>query len=446
MGEQTYSTKDLKRHLTRKDLMVIAIGQIMGAGILSMTGIAIAMTGRSVPLAFLISALLVIVVSVPLIVLNGSARFRGGQYSMICTLVSPMWGGFFSMILLAGNFSLSVYALSFADYWMALFGFGSRKLIAFLILTALYVLNLFGTDKISKFQRVIVMVLFFALILFTVRGLPHVESQYIGEDFFARGMNGLFTAAALLTFSTTGAFATANLSAEAVHPTRDVPFVIIVSTGAVALLYAVMSIVAAGVLPLPVVANQPLTFVAQRVLSSGEYVYFVVGGALFGLIAPMASQLAWSTKPILQASVDGWFPKGFAKLSKRYNSPVVLLTLLYIIGTIPILAGLDIAAVSSVALIVTQCNNILLALALFGLRRKYPEYWNRSKFKVGEAKLRAIAFGAIFVSLMQIYMLSKELEPWLIVATAAMTLGAIAFSFVRYRSGRIRMEISMEEE
>ena len=45
--KQTFSsTKDLNRTLGKKELMGIAIGQIIGAGVMSMMGVAIAMTGR----------------------------------------------------------------------------------------------------------------------------------------------------------------------------------------------------------------------------------------------------------------------------------------------------------------------------------------------------------------------------------------------------------------
>lgn len=55
--KQTFSsTKDLNRTLGKKELMGIAIGQIIGAGVMSMMGVAIAMTGRSANLAFMLSA------------------------------------------------------------------------------------------------------------------------------------------------------------------------------------------------------------------------------------------------------------------------------------------------------------------------------------------------------------------------------------------------------
>ena len=52
----SYTHLDLNRTLGKKELMGIAIGQIIGAGVMSMMGVAIAMTGRSANLAFMLSA------------------------------------------------------------------------------------------------------------------------------------------------------------------------------------------------------------------------------------------------------------------------------------------------------------------------------------------------------------------------------------------------------
>ena len=60
------STKDLARVLGKKELMGIAIGQIIGAGIMSMMGVAIAMTGRSANLAFMLSAVFTMCTFFPL--------------------------------------------------------------------------------------------------------------------------------------------------------------------------------------------------------------------------------------------------------------------------------------------------------------------------------------------------------------------------------------------
>ena len=61
------STKQLKQCLGFWDLMGASVGQIIGAGIMTLLGAAIAMTGRSVPVAFLIAAVITICQYAPLV-------------------------------------------------------------------------------------------------------------------------------------------------------------------------------------------------------------------------------------------------------------------------------------------------------------------------------------------------------------------------------------------
>lgn len=55
----------MENKLDRKDLMSMAIGQIIGVGIMTMTGIAIGFTGRSVNIAFIIAGIITIITSIP---------------------------------------------------------------------------------------------------------------------------------------------------------------------------------------------------------------------------------------------------------------------------------------------------------------------------------------------------------------------------------------------
>lgn len=75
----TPAAGELKRNMGRMDLVSIAVGQIIGAGIMAMTGTAIGMTGRSVNLAFVIAGILCILTAIPQILVGGTARFKGGQ-------------------------------------------------------------------------------------------------------------------------------------------------------------------------------------------------------------------------------------------------------------------------------------------------------------------------------------------------------------------------------
>lgn len=51
------------------------------------------MTGRSVPVAFLIAAVITICQYAPLVFIAGTVRLRGGQYTMITMLTGKKYAG-----------------------------------------------------------------------------------------------------------------------------------------------------------------------------------------------------------------------------------------------------------------------------------------------------------------------------------------------------------------
>lgn len=147
------TTKDLKRVLTFKDLLLTSIGGIIGAGIMSIMGITIGMTGRSVPISLLFAAVFVLLGITPII--SGTVRIRGGQYTMVGMLAGKKLSGLFIIINVATNISLSMYALSFADYFLAFVPQVPRKLIAIAVLTLFWALNMFGIDKMAKLPELV---------------------------------------------------------------------------------------------------------------------------------------------------------------------------------------------------------------------------------------------------------------------------------------------------
>lgn len=176
------STKQLKQVLGFWDLMGASVGQIIGAGIMTLMGAALALTGRSVPIAFVIGAVLIVFMYLPLIIICGTVRVRGGQYTMTAMLAGQKLAGAFSIVFIFQNIGLSMYALSFASYFISLFGFGSQKLVALVVLTLFFVLNCLGIDKFARVQNVIVVCLVAALVLFAAFGVGRIQPGYFASD------------------------------------------------------------------------------------------------------------------------------------------------------------------------------------------------------------------------------------------------------------------------
>ena len=443
MAKQGSSTKQLKQTLGFWDLMSTAIGQIIGAGIMTLLGSAIALTGRSVPFAFLISAILVVGYAIPKILICGAVRARGGEYTMIAMLGGKRMAGIYTVVNTLSNLSLAMYSLSFASYFISLFGFGNEKVIALIVTTVFFVINIIGVDIMAKFQNIIVVMLCIALAMFAVMGIGHVQPDYFENGFLTGGIGGLLQAGGLLTFAVGGSTVVANLSAEAKNPTRDIPVVMLVSTLVVAVLYGVIGVVAAGVLPVEQVAGQNLAMVAEYVLSRPMYVFFMTFGAMFALISTLNAQFAWATKPILQGCDDGWLPQSLAYLHPKFKTPVVLLAILYVIAVVCIISGLSISILGNLALIMTTLAVAIICAFTWRLPTICPKGWANSKFKVSTPVLWIIVVFSTACAVFNIWLNVTQLSFGLIVGNVVLLIISIIFAEVR--KDKVDMSPSYEE-
>ena len=438
------STKELKRVLTLKDLMGIGIGQVIGAGIMSLMGVAIALTGRSAPISFLLSALLVLIGSIPTVIISSVVRLRGGNYTMAALLSGKTMAGIIMFVYIITN--ISMYALSFSDYAMAFLPSAPRQLIAFAILTVIFGINILGVDKMAKVQNVIVAVMCVALLAFAAFGVGKVSPDYFTEGFMPNGIGGILQASAILIFATNGAFMVVSLSGEAKNPTRDIPLAIILSTALVSVLYAVLGVVASGVLPVAEVAGKTLDVVAKEIMPSGVYVFFVVGGAMFALLSTLNAQFASSPKVILQGCVDGWLPKQIGYLHPKYKTPVVIMAFFYVIGLLPIFFGLDIEEIASSATLVSQVAATLINLCILRLPKLMPEAWERSKFHMPQKLLVLLTVLCLAIGIFNIVVLATTMTLPLLIGNIVIFVAMLFYIVLRNRSGNVHMEISYEEE
>lgn len=158
------------------------------------------------------------------------------------------------------------------------------------------------------------------------------------------------------------------------------------STVFVAIIYAFIGIVASGVLPIAEVEGQSLSLVAAEIFPKPLYVFFIIGGGMFAVASTLNASFSWCTKGLLVAAEEGWLPKQAAYIGKR-GTPVVLLTIFYIVGAIPILTGMSIDVISRLG------NGLSLIYVLFPIacgyliHKKNPEAMAKTTFKMGKTPL-----------------------------------------------------------
>ena len=447
MAEQVSSTKLLEQKLGFWDLMGSAIGQIIGAGIMSLMPAAIAMTGRSVPFSFLIAAVITCAGAIPYIFICSCVRLRGGAYTQLALLAGKTFAGMNVITGILGNMSLAMYGLSLAAYVGPLFGApeSSHKWIGLGILTLFFVLNLLGIDAFAKIQNSMVVVLIISLIMFGVMGITKVNwgNYFSNEDgqFMLNGVMGMCQAAGLLTFATGGATIIVSFSAEAKNPTRDIPLVIIISTLFVAALYGVLAFVGAGVLPIDQIGSS-LVNVAKHILPTPLYYVFIIGGAGCALASTLNNQLATSPKPIMAQCDDGWLPQSFAALNKN-KVPYKIMTMFYIIGAVCCVSGLSVSVLGNLSLVLSGIVGVIIAVSTARLPKLLPEQWAKSKFKVSDGLLKFWCVIALAGSLFSTYMNASSLKGTLLILNIVFIVAALAFGIIRGKS--VEMTVSYDD-
>ena len=318
--------------------------------------------------------------------------------------------------------SLAMYALSFAQYAVALLpSGGSEKIIALSVGTIFFILNFFGVDLMAKIQNLLVIVLLISLTMFAVFGLPSVDfgTYFSNADglFLSDGVTGFLTATAYLGFATGGATVILGVSAECKNPTKDIPFVIVTSTVGVALLYGLVATTASGVLPVAEVANQPLTLVAAEILPKPLYIFFIVGGAMFALATTLNSQ---------------------------YKTPWKIMLIFYIVLVVPILLDLEIAQISSLVQILGYINNLVLTTTAMKLPKMFPEAWEKSQFRVPIPVFYALMVITCIAILIQASFMLSSMNIKLILFNAATMAFGFFWAFYRYGSGKAKPTVSYE--
>ncbi len=441
------SDDGFNRVLTKKDLFGIAIGMIIGAGVMTLTGIGIGRTGRSVFISYLLAAVFALFFAVPSIISTSIARFKGGSYTIWSLVIGEKWAGVWLIVFFMGEMGICMYAMSFAEYFCALFPKISQNTVAIIIATFFFIMNYFGINVMSKIENIMTIFLVAAIILFVICGLPHVnyDSYFKQPGFITNGVSGIFAGAAFLNYALMGASELQSFAAEAKNPKKDIPGTIILSTLFLAVIFSLLSIVASGVLPTDSVVGKPLTLVAKVIFNKPLYLFFIIAGALGATATTLNVTVAFITKPLVFASRDGWFPAKMGELHPKYHTPHRWLIVWYLICVIPLALNLSVSQIADLVMFIMYGRTMIYALGFLKLPKIFPEQWKKSMFYMPNWAFTLLMLSCSVVAAYQLYANLINADPKMIMLNLVVLAGSIAYSLLRYKSGKVHMHPSWEE-
>jgi len=410
---------ELKRSLTFWDVFAIAMGQVIGSGIMVLIGIGIGFTAYAIPFAFILSAMLSIIKQLPIAFMGSAMPATGGLYVYCKRVLGPQVGFFYLAILTFTHILIALFALGFSQYAIALLPQLNPNLTAIGIMLLFYVVNLFGVKQAAAVQKVMIVFLLCGLSSLIFFGILEVDYNNFTEPekLLPQGWYGFGLACVVLSFSTGGAQYVSELGGEMKNPQHDLPRAIIYSTAIAAVFFALVSIVAVGILPIEQTAGKPLSEVAKAILPPSIYVAFIVGAGLFALATSINSTFSWATKSLLIACDDGWLPSKLAKVNKRFNTPHILLTIILIFGLTPIVAGKDLRYIIMLGGGLVFIYDLIPLIAAYRFSKELPEVFKNASMRLSEKSVKIISATGVLILIGQGTLSFSDIDQsgWLLV-------------------------------
>ena len=424
-------------------LVCIASGNVIGAGIITTTGLAIAETGRSVWISYGLAVLFGFLWIFPAAIFSSIAKYKGGAYTMVTACLGERAGGVYALWWLPMFLMMGVMGNALGLYINSVLPFISAKWCGIIACTLFYVVNLFGTRAMAKLQNPLTVFLLVCLVSFAVIGFFHLNEGALdiaSSEYYLNGGLGLLDGLMLLIYSTSGHSLVSGCSWDAARPKKDIPLAIIISTGIIFVLYTTVSFVAGNVLPVEEVAGQPLTYVAQVLFPGALFVLFIVGGPIMALATSSNAGYATMAAPVMGAIRNGWLPKGIARANK-YGAPWILYTVMWLVGVIPMLFDVSLSAMTAYTVMTMRLSGLIVVIAAFTIPVKFKDAWKSSWLHMPNWLYYTIMGIAIVSNLIAIVLNVRTiaLPAFILNLVVVAVLGAIALG--RFAAGKTRVNV-----
>jgi len=408
---RTRQEANLKKVLGLSDVLGFVFGQIVGAGVLILTGIGIGLTGKGIVVAFIITGLINCITVLPMAQLASAIPVTGAGYRYSSMLMGPKWGFLWQIGIIVSKITIALFALSFAEYLQGLFPAAPIVPTALIMLTFFYVLNLVGIKTAATTQKYLVLIKISGLLVFAAWGISSIDITSFAstEAIMPNGLDGLLQAVGIVAYASYGGVMVAELGGEMKNPSRDIPLGILIGTIGSTLIYALIALVASGTLPIAEVANKPLSLVAKSVLPEPAYLYFMIAGAVISIGTTLNAVFQWVTKGMIVACEDGWLPRKLGEVNVKFGTPHYALTFFYILGVVTILSGISLGDIARLGFGFLLIVSIIPVLGCAFLPKKYPEQYAKALFRMKPSILYPCIGLAVVIMIGQVFYVLKGL-------------------------------------
>lgn len=379
---QSTQASSLKRCLNAKDLSMLGIGSIIGAGIFVLTGVAAAtQAGPGIIISYLFAGIICVFVALCYAELASALGGCGGayhyayascgklfawvigwalllQYSMNVATVAVGWSGYVINALKSVGINvpavLTGHAASNAIINLP------AMLIVFLIASILSL----GPAGSAKFNTVFVAIKLAVIAVFIGVGSYNINTSNF-DPFLPFGWKGVINGTGVIFFSFIGFDAIAAAAEETVDPQRNLPIGILLSLLFCVITYVLIAAVLVGMSNYTQLNNPSPIANALLVIGHPFIAGIIALGAIAGITTSILAVYYALTRMVLAMARDNMLPKFLGVLHQPSATPRVLIWLLSLIiatlaGLLPIMDMANLVNLSTLAIFIAVSSCLLI--------------------------------------------------------------------------------------
>ncbi len=243
---------------------------------------------------------------------------------------------------------------------------------AFIIVMLLTVVLVRGIRESAETNNVMVLLKIVAILLFVGFAIPVIHPKN-WHPFDPNGWAGILTGGSIIFFTYIGFDAVSTAAEETKNPQRDLPIGILLTLAICTILYIAVVVVLTGIVPWQTLVDDAAPVVnTMRRLHFGSVELAVLFGAIMGMISSLLVFQLGQARIWFAMSRDGLLPGVFSRVHKKFRTPDFSTWVAGLVVGIP--AGLlDIGTLADLSNIGTLFAFALVAGGVLILRYREPE-------------------------------------------------------------------------
>jgi amino acid transporter len=413
-------------------MVLLFINGVIGAGIFGLPSKAFKISG-----VYSIAALLVCAVAVFVIILcfaEVSSRFdkTGGPYLYAHSSFGPLPAFLTGWLLFLTRFITFAALVNLLITYLAVFSpwflQPSSRIISIIFITMLLAfINHIGVKSSTRVNNVLTIAKLLPLFLFIIVGLFYIQPANF-EVTEVPGFSSFSSAVLLLVFAFGGFESVLVNSGEVKDPAKSLPFALLLSITAIAVLYILIQTISIGTLPTIGSSDKPLAEAAGSFIGKPGATLIAIG-ALVSITGTLNAIMLVGSRVPYALSEKKQFPKIFSYIHPRFNTPTWSL-LLFMTITILVSITNSFIYAATISAIIRIIIYGIVCIALIKLRRKNVNQTGYFRVRYGKAV-------AIVGLLITCWLLSSSKINEIRDVAIASALGLIVyFVFEQYKKSR----------